>query len=92
MTAHGYWMVRTGGLLRPVVEAYLHGGEMAPTGLMALQAYLKRSITAHDRRDAGVEGLRDRIEDLRERVEDLDTREKLKAWLRDAHELRIDPL
>jgi hypothetical protein len=45
MTASGYRMGRTGGLLRAAVEAYLRGGEITPTGLMALQAYLKRSIT-----------------------------------------------
>jgi hypothetical protein len=92
MTAPGYWMDRTGGLLRPAVEAYLHGGEMTPTGLMALQAYLKRSIPAPNWRGEGVEGLRERVEDLRERVEELDTREKLEAWLDDALDIGIGPL
>ena len=99
MTAPGYRMRRTGGLLRRAVEAYLRGGEMTPTGLMALQAYLKRSITAPNWRGEGVEGLRERVEDLRERVEDLrervedlDTREKLEAWLDDALDIGIDPL
>ena len=85
MTAPGYRMRRTGGLLRRAVEAYLRGGEMTPTGLMALQAYLKRSIPAPNWRGEGVEG-------LRERVEDLDTREKLEAWLYDALNIGIDPL
>ena len=92
MTAPGYRMRRTGGLLRRAVEAYLRGGEMTPTGLMALQAYLKRSIPAPNWRGEGVEGLRERVEDLRERVEDLDTREKLEAWLDDALDIGIDPL
>ena len=85
MTAPGYRMRRTGGLLRRAVEAYLRGGEMTPTGLMALQAYLKRSIPAPNWRG-------ERVEDLRERVEDLDTREKLEAWLDDALDIGIDPL
>ena len=92
MTAPGDRMDRTDGLLRPAVEAYLRGGEMTPTGLMALQAYLKRSIPAPNWRGEGVEGLRERVEDLRERVEDLDTREKLEAWLDDALDIGIDPL
>ena len=92
MTAPDYRMDRTGGLLRSAVEAYLHGGEMTPTGLMALQAYLKRSIRAPNWRGEGVEGLQQRVEDLRERVEDLDTREKLEAWLDDALDIGIDPL
>jgi hypothetical protein len=99
MTARGHGMDRTGSLLRPAVEAYLHGGEMTPTGLMALQAYLKRSIEAPNWRGEHIEGLRegtedlyDRIEDLRERVEDIGTREKLEAWLDDALDIGIDPL
>ena len=74
-----------GGVLRPAIEAYLDGGEMTSTELMALQAYLKRSITEPNWRGDGVEG-------LRERVEGLDTREKLKEWLHDALELGINPL
>ena len=92
MTAPGYRMRRTGGLLRRAVEAYLRGGEMTPTGLMALQAYLMRSITVPNSRGKGIEVLRKHIEDLRERVEDLDTREKLEAWLDDALDIGIDPL
>ena len=92
MTAPDYRMDKTGGLLRAAVEAYLHGGEMTPTALMALQAYLKRSIPAPNWRGEGVEGLQERVEDLRERVEDLDTREKLEAWLDDALDIGIDPL
>jgi hypothetical protein len=92
MTAPDYRMDKTGGLLRAAVEAYLHGGEMTPTALMALQAYLKRSIPAPNWRGEGVEGLRKRVEDLRERIEDLDTRGKLEAWLADALDIGIDPL
>jgi hypothetical protein len=84
-SARGYSMDRTGGVLRPAVEAYLQGGEMTSTELMALQAYLKRSIMAPNWRGKGVE-------DLRERVEDLDTRKKLGAWLDDALDIGIDPL
>jgi hypothetical protein len=85
MTARGYSVDRTGGVLRPAVEAYLHGGEMTSTELMALQAYLKRSITTPNWQGEVVEG-------LRERVEDLDTRKKLEAWLDDALDIGIDPL
>ena len=74
-----------GGVLGPAVEVYLGGGEMTSTELMALQAYLKRSITEPSWQGEGVES-------LRTRVEGLDTREKLKEWLGDAHELGIDPL
>ena len=59
------------------------GGEV--DGRHGRRQYLKRSITAPNWRDEGVEG-------LRERVEGLDTREKLKEWLGDAHELGINPL
>jgi hypothetical protein len=85
MTARGYWMNETSGILRPTVEAYLGGVELSETGLMALRQYLERSITAPNWRGEGVEG-------LRERIEDLDTREKLEAWLDDALDIGIDPL
>ena len=85
MTARSYLMDGIGGVLRPAIEAYLGGGEMTSTELMALQAYLKRSFTERNWRGEGVES-------LRERVEGLDTREKLKEWLRDALELGINPL
>jgi hypothetical protein len=96
MTAPGYWMAQAGmfrpavkvylgGVLRPAIEAYLDGGEMTSTELLALQAYLKRSITVPNCRGEGVAG-------LRERVEGLDTREKLKEWLGDALDIGIDTL
>jgi hypothetical protein len=85
MTARGYWMNETSGILRPTVEAYLGGGELSETGLMVLRQYLERSITASNSRGEGVEG-------LRERIADLDTREKLEAWLDDALDIGIDPL
>jgi hypothetical protein len=78
----------TGCVLRPVVEAYLGGSETTSTEL-ALQAYLKRSITAPN----CVVGLRQRVVTrLRECVGDLYTREELEEWIGDALELRIDPL
>lgn len=44
--APGYWMDETSGVLRPAVEAYLHGRDMTPEEIVAMRAYLRQWIMA----------------------------------------------
>jgi hypothetical protein len=85
MTAPGYWMRETSGVLRPAVEAYLRGEAMTAMQIAAMRAYLRQWIIAPSWRGDG-------IEDLRRRVQWLTSRADIRAWLDEAEALGIDPL
>ena len=83
--APGYWMDETTGVLRPAVEAYLHGEPMTAAHLAAMRAYLRQWIAAPVW--AG-----DRVELLRATVDDITCRQGLDLWLDAAMKEGIDPL
>ena len=85
MTAPGYWMHETSGVLRPAVEAYLHDEPMTPRQIAAMRAYLRQWIAAPGWRGEEVERLRGRIDFLV-------SRGAIDLWLADASEYGIDPL
>jgi hypothetical protein len=85
MNAPGYWMRETSGVLRPAVEAYLHGEAMTAAQIIAMRAYLRQWILAPSWQGDG-------IEDLRRRIDRLTSRAEIRAWLDDAEALGIDPL
>lgn len=86
MTAPGYWMHETTGVLRPAVEAYLGGGAMTDEQIAAMRAYFRQWINAPAWNGDEV------VDQLRERVNQLTSRSKINAWLLDAEVCGIDPL
>ena len=83
--APGYWMDETSGVLRPAIEAYLHGEEMTGEQVAAMRAYLRQWIAAPAWRGPGVEFLRGEIDGITDR-------RKIRDWLAMAEEEGIDPL
>jgi hypothetical protein len=81
----GYWMHETSGVLRPAVEAYLHGEPMTPEHIAAMRAYLRQWMRGGWGPEAEVQALRERVDTIR-------TQADVRRWLRDADELCIDPL
>jgi hypothetical protein len=77
-------MHETSGVLRPAVEAYLAGGDMAPEHIVAIRAYLRQWI------NGDLQGWR--IAELRREVELLTNRAEISRWLDYAEDLGIDPL
>lgn len=85
MTAPGYWMHETSGVLRPAVEAYLNDGEMTPRQIAAMRAYLAQWINNGPWKGP-------MIDPLRTRVEEITTRQDIDSWLNLADREGIDPL
>lgn len=85
MSAPGYWMNETSGVLRPAVMAYLHGEEMTVQQVVTLRAYIRQWIMA-----PGFVG--PEVEELRGRVDGLQSREAIARWLDDADAAGVDPL
>lgn len=80
----GYWVHETSGALRPAIEAYLSGGDMATEHVVAMRAYLRQWI------NGDFQGWR--IAELRREVELLTSREEIERWLDHCIDLGIDPL
>lgn len=83
MTEPGYWMYETSGVLRPAVEAYLHGGPMTDAQIAAMRAYIRQWMASPFWAGAT---------ELRQEIDGLVTREAITAWLDKAADLMIDPL
>lgn len=83
MITPGYWMNESTGVLRPAVEAYLHGEPLTPEQIAALRAYLRQWIFADGWCD---------VEELRAGINGLTTRVAIEVWLDRAERLGIDPL
>ena len=84
-TGPAYWMHETTGVLRPAVEAYLHGERMTPDQIAAMRAYLRQWIA-----DDNWEG--PLIDPLRTMVNDIRTQTDISRWLDLADDAAIDPL
>jgi hypothetical protein len=80
----GYWRNETSGVLTPVVEKYLRREWLTPTEVATMRAYLRQWINGAF---FGPE-----IPLLRARVDAIRTHLDVKAWLRDALDVGIDPL
>ena len=78
----GYWMNETTGVLRPVVERYLHGQILTAAEVAVMRAYLRQWIAA-DWPGVGK---------LRARIDTIVTHDDVDAWLDDALDRGIDPL
>lgn len=86
MTEPGYWMHETSGVLRPAIEAYLHGDGMTAEQVAAMRAYLRQWIDAPHWDGA------DALEELRDGVDALTSRFAIADWLKRAEHLGINPL
>jgi hypothetical protein len=84
ITAPGYWMNESPGVLRPAITAYLHGGEMTLLHIAAMRAYLRQWM-AGPLQGPEIAALRDGIDRLQNRA-------AIEAWLDRALEAGIDPL
>lgn len=76
-------MAESTGVLRPAVEAYLHGEPLTPEQIAAMRAYLRQWIFA---------GWPCDVEELRAGIDGLTCRTAITAWLNRAEQLGIDPL
>jgi hypothetical protein len=83
-SAPGYWMHEQSGRLRPVVQAYLEGEELAPEQMAIMRAYLRQWIEFPWRGES--------IDLLRATVGSLTTRREIDSWLEVAERNGIDPL
>jgi hypothetical protein len=81
-----YWMHETTCILRPVIEAYLHGRPMTPEQIATMRAYLRQWIMAPGWAAGPI------IEHLRGMVDFLTTREEIDRWMGIAMDEGIDPL
>jgi hypothetical protein len=84
MSAPGFWMDETSGVLRPAVESYLYGEPLSDQQIAALRAYLRQWIAAPWQGPG--------IERLRGKVDRLQSREAINDWLDDALVEGLDPL
>jgi hypothetical protein len=84
MTAPGYWMYETSGVLRPAIEAYVKHEPMSLGQIAAMRAYLRQWIAADWRGPL--------IAELRNGIGDLTTREAISRWLDMALDAGLDPL
>ena len=80
-----YWMREIRGVLRPVVERYLHGEELGARDIVVMRAYLRQWIFAD-----GFIG--DEIVDLRADVDRITDQRSLTRWLERAMDAGVDPL
>ena len=77
MRAPGYWMAESTGVLRPAVEAYLHGEPLTQAQITALRAYFRQWIFADWPGD---------VEALRRLVDSVD-RDRKSTRLNSSHEV-----
>ena len=83
--APGFWMYETSGVLRPVIEAYLHGQPLTLQQIATMRAYLRQWIMA-----PGFIG--PEIDGLRGRVDQLTSADAIDTWIYDAVSAGADPL
>lgn len=81
-----YWMYESSGVLRPVVEAYLHGEVLNRHQIGILRAYLAQWV------QAPVWGSSRRLDSLRFNVWTIKTQNDIRAALETAVDLGMDPL
>ena len=80
----GYWMFETSGVLRPTIEAYVHGKPLSAEQIVTFRAYLRQWM--------GGPWQGPQVDALRARLDTLTTRDAIDSWLDDALDIGIDPL
>lgn len=79
----GYWMHESSGVLRPVIEDYLHNRPLSYAQIATMRAYLRQWIMAPCWQN---------VDELRAGIDSLTTREAVHNWLERALDAGIDPL
>lgn len=93
MSAPGYWMHETSGVLVPAVERYLVG-ELRTADIPVIRAYLRQWVNAtawDDNPHHDAEDIR-QLADLRSRIDAISTRADIDAWINIATDMGMDPL
>jgi hypothetical protein len=85
MSAPGFWMNETSGVLHDAVEAYLFNAVLTEAQITALCDYLRQWVNADGFQGPG-------IDELRQAVDGLTTRAALDRWIMRAVDEGIDPL
>jgi len=90
MSAPGYWMNEASGVLRPVVEKYILGGDLDAQEVATMRAYLRQWIMspAWDMNPHGS----DELQGLRDMIDSLHSTAQIHTWLDRALDAGIDPL
>jgi hypothetical protein len=88
----GYWMFETTGVLRPAVEAYVHGDPLTEAHIAALRAYCRQWIELFEPPDGAPAAERRIIARLRLMVDGLVDRNTISVWLMQATNIGADPL
>jgi hypothetical protein len=94
VTAPGYWLYETSGVLLPAVAAYLERREMTPEQIAALRGYLRQWIDAPawDANPHAGDEDRARLAALRADVDQLTSRTAIDSWIEKAIAEGLDPL
>jgi hypothetical protein len=92
--APGFWMHETSGVLRPAIEAYLHGELMTGKQIAAMRAYLRQWINAPEWDQNPHAGHEDRawLASMRLACDALLSRAAIALWIDQATEQGMDPL
>jgi hypothetical protein len=88
--APGYWFQETSGVLKPVVRAYLAGSRLDSDQIGLMRRYLEQWFDASVWEAIGEDMTQ--LESIRQRVHRIATNEDIRAALKDALDLGIDPL
>jgi hypothetical protein len=94
MSVPGYWMHETSGVLRPAVDAYLHGEALTGEQIAAMRAYCRQWVMSSgwDQNPHADDAARERLAILRRRIDDLVSRPTIEAWIAAAVDMGMDPL
>lgn len=84
MSAPGYWMDETSGVLKPAVIAFLQEDDMTPEQIAAMRAYFRQWMAGDWRGED--------IDSLRATIDGLTSVAALREWVRIAEAAGIDPL
>lgn len=90
MTAPGYWMRETSGVLKPAVERYLRGESLLPSDIAVLRSYLRQWINSPVW-DENPHGGAATLSSLRDLVDSLTSRKQIELWTERAVEMGLDP-
>ena len=89
-----YWMHETSGVLRPVMRRYLSGERLDRDQIGLMRRYLEQWFDSPiwDQNPAATDEAKALLKLLRQRVHAISTNQDIRAVLKDALDLGIDPI
>jgi hypothetical protein len=89
-----YWPCETSGLLKPAVEAYLHGKPLSDDHVRVLRAYLKQWVDSPvwDQNPYANEDEKQWLAELRRKVDEIHSRNEVRECLSIMTNRGMDPL